>query len=81
MAHRRTGNATPSSWTNTTPSTSGSATGTALIRRRMSETVNASSVPALPSQAAAVANTATIHDAQNADQNVALIPGTIQIAA
>ena len=27
MAHRRTGKATPSNWTNTTPSTSGSATG------------------------------------------------------
>jgi hypothetical protein len=43
--------------------------------------VNESSVPALPSQAAAVPTAATIHDAQNADQKLAVIPGAIQIAA
>jgi hypothetical protein len=38
-------------------------------------------VPELPNHAAAVPTTATIHDAQNADQKLALIPGTIQSAA
>ena len=35
-------------------------------------------MPELPNHAAAVPTTATIHDAQNADQKLALIPGTIQ---
>ena len=49
-----TGKATPSSWTNTTPSTPGSATGVRSTRRQSSQAVKESSVPALRSQAAAV---------------------------
>jgi len=63
------------------PSTSGSGADSETTRRRSSEDVNESSVPALPNQAAAVPIAATIHDAQNADQKEAVIPGAIQIAA
>ena len=42
--------------------------------------MNESSVPALASQAVALPTPATIHDAQNADQKEAVIPGAIQIA-
>ena len=62
-AHCITGWDTPSSWTKTTPSTSGSATSWTGSRSRVA--AKDSSVPALISQVSSVPNAAAIQDASD----------------
>ena len=66
-AQRMTGCDTPSSWTNSTPSTSGSGTSVGLVRS--SAAANDSSVPALTSQVRKVPNAAASQEASTTVQN------------
>ena len=75
-AHCSTGNGTPSIWTNTMPSTSGSGT---VLRRRAraaSEVTRPSSVPAVVAQEMPVPTMALTHVAANAVHAVDSMPGT-----
>ena len=76
-AHWATGNGTPSSCTNTTPSTSGSGTVARFCPNRRSAAVNASSVPAVNIQVRNVPTVAAIQVAAMRVQNDdASTPGT-----
>src|SRR5215471_7921126 len=80
MAHRRTGNGTPSIWTKMTPGTSGSETEPA-DRFRNNDMVSESSVPALVSHATTVPAMAQTQAAMKTVQNWSIVmPGTIQSA-
>src|SRR4051794_9225726 len=75
-----TGYDTPSSWTNTTPSTSGSEISPGLIRSRLA--AKDSSVPALKSQTSRVENAAVSQAAATAVQNESNdAPGTMSMAS
>ena len=75
-----TGNETPSSWTNTTPSTSGSEILPGLIRSRLA--AKDSSVPALTSQTSRVAKAAASQAAATAVPNESNdAPGTMSMAS
>ena len=75
-AHWATGNGTPSSWTNTTPSISGSATLACLRPKLRSVAVKASSVPAVASQVRKVPIAAAIQvAATNVQKDVTSTPG------
>ncbi len=78
--HCMTGNATPSSWTNTTPSTSGSVIAPGLILSRLA--AKDSSVPALTSQTSSVPTAAAIQAAATAVANESKdAPGTMFMAS
>ena len=66
-AQRMTGWDTPSSWTNSTPSTSGSVTTAGLVRS--SAAAKDSSVPALTIQVRKVPNAAASQEASTTVQN------------
>ena len=78
--HWSTGNGTPSSCTNTTPSTSRSGRVIRRRARRASEVTRPSSVPAVVAQEMSVPTTALTHVAESAVQAVDSIPGTERIA-
>src|SRR4051794_29684582 len=71
-----TGNGTPSTWTNSTPGTSGSDSGPARRPRRASELTSASSVPAVLQNSMNVPTPAVTQLARKADQNEPVIAGT-----
>jgi hypothetical protein len=75
-----TGNETPSSWTNTTPSTSGSETLPGLIRSRLA--AKDSSVPALTSHTSRVPNAAASQAAATGRARTSRTtrPGTMSMA-
>ena len=76
ITHCMTGNDTPSSWTNTTPSTSGSEIWPGLMRSRLA--AKDSSVPALRSHTSRVPNAAASQAAATAVQNESnAAPGTM----